>query len=250
MLREELVQGSRVPVHIGPEATMVDYLGAFINTNYEPSTAAYEALKIHDPDSLLYTVEDALKVYPSESPWLHAFADEVAHRALRMESKSRKPKRKLREGMYESLENGRVVAKWESKTGKHWVVLYRDDYGYGYTSPDAGGFLGQLPSDEDAIAQMEAKIETGYFLPDSAKTPMRRVESKRPKARSLKESGPWWEYEDARGVTVRGKVENFVDFGGTDQTYYMRREDGTLDLLSGSRLKAARVIYDESRRSR
>jgi hypothetical protein len=55
----------------------------------------------------------------------------------------------------------------------------------------------------------------------------------------------YWEYETSAGVTVRGRVEKTSDRGGTDVTYFMRRTTGELDVLSGSRLKAARIIREE-----
>ena len=54
-----------------------------------------------------------------------------------------------------------------------------------------------------------------------------------------------WRYEDAQGVEVEGFFENFADHGGTDVTYFFRRDDGTLDVVSGSRLKTARNITRE-----
>ena len=63
-----------------------------------------------------------------------------------------------------------------------------------------------------------------------------------------------WQYEDATGVTRKGAMIKFSDFGGTDVTYWFHRldEEGkpivhdnggiTLDLVSGARLKAATRI--------
>jgi hypothetical protein len=54
-------------------------------------------------------------------------------------------------------------------------------------------------------------------------------------------ANPCWQFADARGVTRRGHFAHFTDFGGTDVTYYFRDcADGSLHLVSGSRLKAAR----------
>jgi hypothetical protein len=55
--------------------------------------------------------------------------------------------------------------------------------------------------------------------------------------------GTWWRYKDATGVEREGIFVHFTDFGGTDVTYYFRRADNTLDLVSGSRLKAATRIW-------
>lgn len=51
-----------------------------------------------------------------------------------------------------------------------------------------------------------------------------------------------WKYQDSRGVWVEGTYEGHRDFGGTDVPYFMRRDDGTLDVLSGKRLRDAIVI--------
>jgi hypothetical protein len=61
---------------------------------------------------------------------------------------------------------------------------------------------------------------------------------------AAKASGPRWEYQDSRGVTFQGYMEKHLDHGGTDCTAFMRRaSDGTLDLVSGSRLKAMRRVW-------
>lgn len=67
-------------------------------------------------------------------------------------------------------------------------------------------------------------------------------------ALSLDEGGfvrqsPIWTYEDRLGITRTGQVEKIFDHGGSDITYMMRRADGTVDMLSGSRLKAATVEH-------
>lgn len=54
---------------------------------------------------------------------------------------------------------------------------------------------------------------------------------------------PRWKYQDALGIWREGTYENCTDLGGTDVTYWFRRDDGTLDLCSGSRLKAAQRIW-------
>ncbi len=55
-----------------------------------------------------------------------------------------------------------------------------------------------------------------------------------------------WKYEDAAGVEREGTFEKFTDLGGTDVTYFFRRDDGKLDLVSGSRLKRAERIWPTS----
>jgi hypothetical protein len=52
----------------------------------------------------------------------------------------------------------------------------------------------------------------------------------------------YWRYTDAAGVDRTGAMEGFSDFGGTDVTYRFRQDNGALDLVSGSRLKAARRL--------
>lgn len=67
----------------------------------------------------------------------------------------------------------RVVARWESRGRKHFVELYKDQYGYGYRAVGAGGFLGALADDQTAVATIERRVND--FQPDANKTPMRRV---------------------------------------------------------------------------
>lgn len=69
----------------------------------------------------------------------------------------------------------KIIARWESRGGAHWVELYRDEYGYGYSANDASGFLGRLATDSHAILLVGDKVDSGYFLPDAARTPMRRI---------------------------------------------------------------------------
>jgi hypothetical protein len=60
---------------------------------------------------------------------------------------------------------------------------------------------------------------------------------------AAKSTGPKWEYQDAIGRTHQGYMEKYTDFSGTDITYWFRdATTGELDLVSGSRLKAAKVI--------
>jgi hypothetical protein len=68
-----------------------------------------------------------------------------------------------------------LIAKWESRSGKHFAELYRDGAGYAYYRGNGcGGNLGNL-SEADAITLMQSKVDSGYFLPDDAKTPMKRT---------------------------------------------------------------------------
>ena len=68
-----------------------------------------------------------------------------------------------------------IVARWESKTGKHWAELHRNGDVYGYRGDGCGGCLGAFRFADEPVAMMERKVASGYFLPDSAKTPMHRV---------------------------------------------------------------------------
>jgi hypothetical protein len=57
-----------------------------------------------------------------------------------------------------------------------------------------------------------------------------------------KRGGPRWKWEAYDGWH-EGYMERFSNHGGTDVTYWFRRDPcGTLDLVSGARLKAARRI--------
>jgi hypothetical protein len=69
-----------------------------------------------------------------------------------------------------------IIAKWESRSGKHWVQLIKQGSGYSYTSPDAGGSLGSnVTTDAQAIQALADKVLTGYFQPDANTTPMQRT---------------------------------------------------------------------------
>lgn len=77
----------------------------------------------------------------------------------------------------------RVIARWESKSGKHWVILYstrlNDNHvGYAYcTSEQAGGYFGKaldtLDNQRAVIEKMAARVND--FQPDANRTPMRRT---------------------------------------------------------------------------
>lgn len=55
-------------------------------------------------------------------------------------------------------------------------------------------------------------------------------------------SGMPWQYEDARGVTHRGRVVSIYDYGGTDITHAYASACGAYVLVSGARLRAARTL--------
>jgi hypothetical protein len=69
-----------------------------------------------------------------------------------------------------------TVARWESKSGKHWVNLYRSDNpalkGYGFDSPDIHGWFGDI-GEEQAIRELQRRLDT--FQPSRNKTPMLRM---------------------------------------------------------------------------
>lgn len=68
-----------------------------------------------------------------------------------------------------------LIARWESVSGKHWVELTRSESGsVFYDAPRATGSLAKV-TDAEAIADMQARVDKGYFQPDANKTPMKRV---------------------------------------------------------------------------
>lgn len=74
------------------------------------------------------------------------------------------------------------IAGWASRSGKHDVrLMQHSDGSYSYRGNGAGGvFYADSPS--QAIATVQARVDSGDFLPDNAKTPMRRID---PAAKSL-----------------------------------------------------------------
>lgn len=69
------------------------------------------------------------------------------------------------------------IARWESKGGKYWASLFSDGVAVWYSSDSGGGSFGKV-SEADGLIAMQAKVDSGYFLPDAAKTPMKKVEVK------------------------------------------------------------------------
>ena len=68
-----------------------------------------------------------------------------------------------------------MTARWESRSGKHWVELVAyESGGYGYRSPGMGGCIGNV-TEAEAIASIQSKVDAGYFQPDANVTPMHRV---------------------------------------------------------------------------
>lgn len=82
----------------------------------------------------------------------------------------------------------KLIARWESRGGKHWVNLYFNPefklangsvvVDAHYRGNGCGGGI-QANTAEDAIIKMEARIAAGGFQPDAAKTPMKRVTDSR-----------------------------------------------------------------------
>lgn len=68
----------------------------------------------------------------------------------------------------------KVIARWESKSGKYWVELTSSESGVSYGAPGAGGSLGRV-GDSEAIAEIQRRVDLGYFQPDANKTPMKKV---------------------------------------------------------------------------
>jgi hypothetical protein len=69
-----------------------------------------------------------------------------------------------------------TIARWESKSGKHWVNLSANgDGSYFYDAPDMHGSLGHQNNDQAAIDQFSVRVVTGIFQPDANTTPMHRV---------------------------------------------------------------------------
>jgi len=62
-------------------------------------------------------------------------------------------------------------------------------------------------------------------------------------------NNPRWKYQDAIGITREGTYEGHRAGQGSDVTYFFRRDDGTLDLVSGSRLKAAERLWPSAERN-
>lgn len=119
-----------------------------------------------------------------------------------------------------------VLARWESRGGAHYVELYKFAGGYGYTGNGCGGTLDAVESDEAAVAIMQTRVDSGYFLPDSAKVPMKRVGGLDPKVRV--KSGPTylsaldvWDvqvnlsvYSAKLAAAAYARLPEFVDFDG------------------------------------
>lgn len=76
------------------------------------------------------------------------------------------------------------IAQWQSRSGKHWVLLFEDTFGY-YCYHTVGGsgvfaLVSKFISHEEAISTFERqRVARGDFQPDSLKTPMKRIDLQR-----------------------------------------------------------------------
>jgi hypothetical protein len=70
----------------------------------------------------------------------------------------------------------KVLARWESRGRAHYAELEDRDGYYGYSGNGCGGTLpSPITTDAQAVRYMQAKVDQGYFLPDRAIVPMKRV---------------------------------------------------------------------------
>ena len=69
-----------------------------------------------------------------------------------------------------------IIAYWESKSGR-WAVHLETfgEGGYGYQATNHSGGVLYADTDEEAIAEVQKKVDIGLFQPDANKTPMIRV---------------------------------------------------------------------------
>jgi len=136
---------------------------------------------------------------------------------------------------------------WVSRGGAHYAILHKSGDYYSYRGNDCGGRLGPVESDEAAVAIMQARVDSGYFLPGSAILPMKRVGPIKSPVRVV--SGPAylddfnaWEvvvdlavYRAVLTCAAWRKLPEFADFGGriyrkggfhaADCTAYYRSEE-------------------------
>jgi hypothetical protein len=54
---------------------------------------------------------------------------------------------------------------------------------------------------------------------------------------------PRWKYTDAKGIERTGTFQKSIEGQGTDVTYVFKQDNGTLDLVSGERLKKAERLW-------
>ena len=70
-----------------------------------------------------------------------------------------------------------VIGRWESDSGKYWVELYSDQWGYGYDGKGCGGFLGKHDTltEAQAVDRIERDTAGGAGVYHPGKRPMRRT---------------------------------------------------------------------------
>ena len=75
----------------------------------------------------------------------------------------------------------RMIARWTSRSGRHWVALrqFPDGGGYHLESPSMGGVF-YADSTEAAIRETQRRVDLGLFQPDANTTPMHCVVIPRP----------------------------------------------------------------------
>ena len=58
-----------------------------------------------------------------------------------------------------------MLARWETKRKKHWLELYRDQWGYSYKTNNGGGFMGNITQSEalDRCLQIVQQLKTDGF---------------------------------------------------------------------------------------
>jgi len=54
--------------------------------------------------------------------------------------------------------NKKKIAEWRSGSGKYWLELYQDQWGFTYKTDNGGGSIGG--DLQDAIARMQTELAT------------------------------------------------------------------------------------------
>lgn len=91
--------------------------------------------------------------------------------------KARREERKSRKDWHDPTIKASRIGRWESRGGKYWAELCRGPFDYYYRSNNSSGSIGHPNMPElGAVAVMQSMLDRGEFLPDKAKTPMRRVD--------------------------------------------------------------------------
>ena len=82
------------------------------------------------------------------------------------------------------MDDRKMLARWASAGRKHWCELYRypgqnglPDW-FGYVTGNGGGSLGSAitnMTEERAVMVIQDRIDRGWFVPDVAVNPLKRV---------------------------------------------------------------------------